>query len=145
MDQLLVAYYIEMEDSINNSDKVKLLELLKEGDFDNVFSMLDEPKVSAGETLKGGAEALAPIVVAAGVAALGYKAYQRFLSAAAKSCGGLSGTAKTVCMKKYKAKAIQKRVQVMRSNISKCSKSKNPALCKSKIEDKIRKLSSKGK
>ena len=144
MDKLLVAYYIEMEDNIKFSEKTKMLEMLKEGDYDNVWKMLDEPKATTAETLKGGAEAIAPVVIAAGVAALGYKAYQRFFSAGAKACAGLSGDAKTICMKKYKVKALQKRVQVMRSNISKCSKSKNPSLCKSKIEDKIRRLSSKG-
>jgi hypothetical protein len=142
MDKLLVAYYIEMEDNIKFSDKVKLLEQLKEQQ--GWHKLLDEPEVSPLSALKGGAEAMAPVVIAAGVAALGYKAYQRFFSAGAKACAGLSGDAKTVCMKKYKVKALQKRVQVMRSNISKCSKSKNPSLCKSKIEDKIRRLSSKG-
>jgi len=144
MDKLLVAYYIEMEDNIKRSEKIKLLELLKESGYEGFKKMFDEPEVSPLSALKGGAEAMAPVVIAAGVAAIGYKAYQRFLSAAAKSCAGLSGDAKTICMKKYKVKALQKRVQVMRSNISKCSKSKNPSLCKSKIEDKIRRLSSKG-
>jgi hypothetical protein len=144
MEKLLYAYYIEMEDNIKPSKKITMLEFLKEGYYDNVFKMLDEPEATSMSTLKGGAEAAAPVAIAAAVAVIGYKAYQRFLSSAAKSCGGLSGDAKSMCMKKYKKKALQRRIQVMKSNISKCSKSKNPSLCKSKIEDKIKRLSSKG-
>lgn len=81
--------------------------------------------------------------IAAAAIYAGYKIYKRFFSQAAKACSGKSGAEKTVCMNNYKKQAIQKQISATQSAAAKCSKSKDPAKCKSAIAKKIASLKSK--
>ena len=90
-----------------------------------------------------GPSVAAPVaaVALAGVAA--HKIYQRFYSQAAKACGGQSGQAKTMCMKKAKAAAIGKEIGALKSGSAKCGQSKNPEKCKAAIAKKVAGLQAK--
>lgn len=70
-------------------------------------------------------------------------AYKRFLSQAAKACKGMSGLDKTNCMSKFKKKAQAAKVQSLQSGLSKCSKDKNPAKCKAKVQKALNKEKAK--
>jgi len=82
-----------------------------------------------------GGAALAALALYASV-----KVYKRFMSKAAKSCAGQSGSAKTMCMKKYQHSAIGAQVKDLTSAMSACAKSKSPEKCKVPIQKKISKL-----
>jgi len=86
--------------------------------------------------------------IAAGILATiaiyaGYKAYQRFFSKAAKACKGKSSAEKTACMNKFKTQAIGAQVKELKKGLSACSKSSNPAKCKTVVNNKIARLKSK--
>ncbi len=100
------------------------------------------PGALKAAALKGAAVA-APVaaVALAGVAA--HKVYQRFFSQAAKACGGQSGQAKTMCMKKAKRAAIGREIGALRSGSAKCGQSNNPAKCKAAIAKKVAGLQAK--
>jgi len=90
------------------------------------------------KTGKAGAIALAAAAIYGGV-----KAYQRFMSQAAKACAGQSGAAKTACMKKYKANAIRRQIAVTQKGMASCGNAKDPAKCRAAIQARIQKLNSK--
>lgn len=108
------------------------------------------------QAIKSKAQAAAPALqkavtsqagMAVGGAALGalalyasVKLYKRFMSKAAKSCGGQSGKAKTLCMKKYQHGAIAAQVKDLGAAMNACAKSKNPEKCKVPIQKKISNL-----
>jgi hypothetical protein len=82
-----------------------------------------------------GGAALAALALYASV-----KLYKRFMSKAAKSCAGQSGSAKTICMKKYQHSAIAAQIKDLGSAINVCAKSKSPEKCKIPIQKKISNL-----
>jgi len=82
-----------------------------------------------------GGAALAALALYASV-----KLYKRFMSKAAKSCGGQSGAAKTLCMKKFQHSAIAAQVKDLGSAMKACAKSKSPEKCKVPIQKKISNL-----
>jgi hypothetical protein len=76
----------------------------------------------------------------AGMAAYGAaKVYKRFFSQAAKSCAGKSGPAKDACMKQFKAKALQAKIQSLMKSKATCKKAKNPQKCMTAIDAEIQK------
>lgn len=77
----------------------------------------------------GGAATLA---IAAAAIAAGVLAYKKIFSKAAKACDGDSD-----CMAKYKMKANQAKIAAISAGKSKCAKSKDPAKCKAKLDQKI--------
>jgi hypothetical protein len=87
----------------------------------------------AGQAVGGAALAALAIYVSV-------KVYKRFMSKAAKSCAGQSGSAKTMCMKKYQHGAIVAQVKDLGSAMNACAKSKSPEKCKVPIQKKISKL-----
>ena len=87
---------------------------------------------------KAGAVALAAAAIYAGV-----KVYQRFMSQAAKSCSGQSGSAKSACMAKYKANAIKGQIAATQRGVSACAKAKDPVKCKASIQGRVQKLQNK--
>ncbi len=86
---------------------------------------------------------LATAAIAALVITVAYKTYKRFLSKAAKACNNKGGALKTSCMNKYKRDAMKKQVSDLAKGSTACSKTKDPAKCKQKIQTKIRRLKSK--
>jgi hypothetical protein len=73
----------------------------------------------------------------------GAKIYKRFFSQAAKACAGQSGSAKTMCMNKYKKQAIMKQAAAIQSASGTCAKSKNPEKCKAGVATKVQSLKAK--
>jgi hypothetical protein len=84
---------------------------------------------------------------AAAAALVGYaaaKIYKRFFSQAAKACGGLSGSAKTTCMNKYKKQALMKQAATVQQGASVCAKvKKNPEKCKAGVAKKVAAIKAK--
>jgi len=93
---------------------------------------------------KSGLEGMAIAAVVALVTTLAYRAYKRYLTTAARKCTGLSGSEKTICIKKHTKAAREKQISVIRSNMKQCTKSKDPGKCKQKLIKKIRDLKAKG-
>lgn len=94
--------------------------------------------------------ATSPAGQAVGGAALGalilfgaVKAYKRFFSAAAKSCAGQSGEAKSACMAKAKKAAYAKKAAFLQAGMGACAKSKNPEKCKASISRKVQGMKAK--
>jgi hypothetical protein len=86
-----------------------------------------------------GATALAATALA-GMAVYGAtKIYKRFFSQAAKACSGKGGPAKDACMKQFKAKALQAKVQALTRSKATCKKAKNPQNCINAINSEITK------
>ena len=85
----------------------------------------------------GGAAAAALAIYA------GAKIYKRFFSQAAKACAGQSGSAKSMCMNKYKKQAIMKQASAIQSASGTCAKSKNPGKCKAGVAAKVQALKAK--
>ena len=82
-----------------------------------------------------GGAALAALALYASV-----KLYKRFMSKAAKSCAGQSGSAKTMCMKKSQHGAMAAQIKDLGSAMNACAKSKSPEKCKIPIQKKISSL-----
>ena len=98
-------------------------------------------KISKSKRMRQTTAVGATAAVLAGIIYGGYKVYKNYLSKAAKACKG-SGN-KKVCMDKYKNKALKAQISSMQSKLSTCSKDKDPAKCKMKIQTKIENLKSK--
>ncbi len=95
--------------------------------------------ITGAKAAKGlGAVALATAAIYAGV-----KAYQRFLSQAARACSGFSGSAKTQCMQKYKANGLRAQITATSAGMNKCSQAKNPEKCRAAIQNRVTKLKAK--
>jgi hypothetical protein len=107
------------------------------------LSGVDVKGLKVGAKKAGAVPVVGTIVVAAAIAAASYAIYKRFLSKAAKSCNSKKGAEKTLCMHQYKKKATQARIRNMRSQLSKCNKTKDPAKCKAKTMSTIKHLQSK--
>lgn len=86
---------------------------------------------------------LSAVALVAGIAFIGSKVYKRFLSKAAKMCGGRKGTEKTACINKYKIDAIKGRISLYQNGMKFCSKSKDVSKCRSSLQKKITKLKAK--
>jgi hypothetical protein len=91
------------------------------------------------------AASIAAATVAAAAVAGAYKIYKNYFSKAARACKGKEGDAKQACMKKFKADAVKAEISALKSGMSKCAKSKDPAKCKAAIQKKIQGLQAKGK
>lgn len=108
-------------------------------------------KGAGGGVMKGlAAAAKTPAAMAAGgvaaaalAAVAAHQIYKRFLSSAARQCAGMSGDAKTACMKKARAAAIGKEITALKSQAAKCAQTKNPDKCKAAIGVKVQKLQAK--
>jgi len=73
----------------------------------------------------------------AAATAISYGVYKDYLSKAAKACKGKSGLEKQECMVKYKKKALQKRIEVLKKGLIDCKKTNKPDKCKKKVQDQI--------
>jgi len=80
---------------------------------------------------------MAGTALAALAAMMAAKAYKSFLSKAAKACKGKSGVTKKACMEKFRLEGMKSKVRILQKSLSMCTKTKNPAACKSKIQMKI--------
>lgn len=96
---------------------------------------------AAGQMVKGGGKILAPIAAAAGAIYAGAKAYQNFMSKAARACKGSED--KSACMKGFKQKAIKHQISTIQAGYTKCNAAKNPEKCKATIAKKVGKLKGK--
>lgn len=62
-----------------------------------------------------------------------------------KECYGKEGRELKICMKKMQVIGNNKKIAIAKNLLAKCSKAKEPATCKSKINAKINKLKEKNK
>jgi gas vesicle protein len=69
------------------------------------------------------------------------KLYQQYLGKAAQACKGKPD--KVACMKRFKEKALQMRIEKLRSGMSTCNKAKNSEGCQKSLQSKITKLQAK--
>ena len=113
-------------------------------------STLQKGTKAAGElavdTAKKGATNKIVVGMAAGAAATmiafaAAKLYQQYLSKAAQACKGKPD--KVACIKRFKEKALQMRIEKLRSGMSTCGKAKNSDACKKSLQNKITKLQAK--
>jgi len=81
--------------------------------------------------------------IAAIAAAAGMIAYRKKFSAASKSCANRKGPEKKACMNKFKIDAQKAKIMVMQKGLAACSKTKNPAKCKGKLQVRIAKEKAK--
>jgi hypothetical protein len=130
------AAEVNMNDPAGAGDKLSLWQRMAAAGKEVWGSV---SKAASSKTGKG----VAAGILATIAAYAGYKAYQRFLSKAARSCKGTSGAEKTECMAKFKAQGKAAQVKELKKGLSVCGKSSNPAKCKATINNKIMKLSSK--
>lgn len=72
--------------------------------------------------------------------ALAYKTYQRFWSNAAKNCNDKSFTKKSLCMVRYRIKALNMIKPELQKGLNQCSKSDNQKKCEEKIRKRIEKV-----
>lgn len=129
---------------LTEKNSEKLMEKSK-GFYSTKHNVKIPTKPSIPSGAKGGlasyGKAVDGLAVATVIAYTAYKVYKNYFSKAAKACGGASD--KKGCMKQYKNKATQAQISQLRSGISRCSQSKNPAKCKGVIQNKINNLQSK--
>lgn len=106
----------------------------------------------AGEKVSGAAKAagefaqqhggtLAAAAAAAAAIAAGVMAYRRFFSKAARACR--KAPDRKACLAQQKIKAKQAQISTINAGKAKCAKSKNPAGCKAKIDNKINAIKAK--
>ncbi len=107
-----------------------------------VFQAMSGKDYSIG-MIDGVTTGITAVALVALASAVAYKIYKRFLSKAAKACNNKGGMEKTNCMAKFKKQATQAKIGVLQKGLSKCSKSKDPALCKNKLKVKISKEKAK--
>jgi hypothetical protein len=97
-------------------------------------------KVSA----TAGGIAAASIAAVVGMAAYAaVKVYKSKLSSAARACKGKKGDEKKVCMAKAKVSAYQAQIQALASKKNVCSKAKDTAKCKARIDKKVANMKAK--
>jgi len=73
------------------------------------------------------------------LAALAIFIYRRYLSQAAKSCKGKSGSERTECIDNYKVQGARAAIQQLESKRSKCTSQKNPEKCNMRINKEVTK------
>lgn len=98
---------------------------------------------TAAETAKKGALGKVAVGMTAGAAAsviayAAYKLYQNHLTKAGRACKGKPD--KTACMRAYKDRAMQIRIEKLKSGLASCTKAKNKENCQKSIQSKITKL-----
>ena len=157
-------YYILEHDNLTKAEKLQLGEFVKEANDDQINHLLLTGKPCGGKDAKDFVEKNPELVAEvyqahdieqAGIAgmltatllaytgfALG-KIWKQYLSKAARECKGLVGLEKKSCMIKFKRQAVKKQLSAASSGKSKCAKTKDPVVCKRKLDGKIRKLKAK--
>lgn len=112
--------------------------------FDKIGKATGADKIMPGLSSQGaGAVLVAGGALATILLMASYKIYKNKYSEAAQACSKFKGDEKDDCMRKFKMQAVQKQLQELRESIHKCDKSKDPDLCREKINEKIIKLRKK--
>jgi len=91
----------------------------------------------------GNAKAVGVTALVGLAAFLGYKAYQRYFSQAAKQCAGKSGAERSECIVQAKKSAIKQQMAMLKRSMSGCKASANPNKCRQDITQKLSKLQAK--
>jgi hypothetical protein len=159
--KIFALEYVKLHDNLLKEQKLAIGQFIMEASDEQVVFMLatgeikdklkeqdlsfiEEIDMKAPVEFQAGlGTGLAVAVYSAAIAVGALKAYKRFLSKAARTCKGKSGIEKTNCMNKFKKQAQAAKVQALQGGISKCSKTKDPAKCKVKLQGKINKEKAK--
>jgi len=107
-------------------------------DVNNTLKWLDSgmPDEARGMSNSGKAGIVVGIVA---IIAASYYVYKRFLSKAARSCKGLSGNQKTICITKFKIAGAKAAIQKLEQSKQLCRKNSNPENCVRSINMRIQK------
>ena len=83
---------------------------------------------------------LGAISAAFSISNMAFRTYQDYFSKAARACRELPAREKSLCMVKAKLDGKQQQLNVIKRRSNECSKTRNPPKCRSKLAEKIRKL-----
>lgn len=158
-------FYILEHKNLTKAQKLQLGEFVKEANEDQVNYLLLTGKPCGGKDAKdfieknpkmvseitdvaaagalGAYGGISAAVLAAYVGTVAGTIWKQYLSKAGRACKGLKGLEKKSCMVKFKRQAVKKQLSVATSSKSKCAKTKDPVVCKRKLDNKIRKLKAK--
>jgi hypothetical protein len=126
----------EMKSNLSESD----LEKVNEVGISN-WSGVDRININASHD----ETAIAAAVIAAFAARAAWRAYKDHISKIGKQCSQYKhGTSeRKACEQKAKNTALQTQINVLKTGMGKCTKSKDPAKCKASIQSKIEKVKGK--
>lgn len=120
---------------------------LSESDLERVneVSVKDMGVFGVNINLGQGEAAIAATALAALIARTAWRAYKDHISKAGKQCSAYKhGTSeRKACEAKAKNAALQAQINVLKTGMGKCTKSKDPAKCKASIQSKIEKVKGK--
>lgn len=142
------CFYIDEHDRLSEEDKSKLHQFVIEADLKQMQHLLitgkmeNDPQIMS-EVVTSVDITKPALAVVAAAAVLGLAAYKNYFSKAAKACKGKAGLEKKNCIAKFKKQAQRAKVTAMQKAMSQCSKSKDPATCKQKLQTKITKEKAK--
>ena len=94
-------------------------------------------KIKRGTTSRNAMIGLAVLGGVTAVATAMQYTYQRYMSKAAKSCGGKSGRERTSCILKFKINAASQAVKAAEVMLDGCEDKSDPQKCKYSIQKKI--------
>lgn len=105
-------------------------------------TLTDKDKKWYGDTMKGAAKGVGIAALIAGslvaaVASISF-AYKRWFSFAAKSCKGLNGKKRTICMCNAIISSSEKAMQKAEKGLLECDSAKDPQECRYKMKVEIR-------
>lgn len=138
-----------------NASQKQVEHLLLKGEMVEDSDCLSEFDGVAGGYVSGGSsmprqifdntnKEVAAVALVALAVTTAYKIYRDYLSKAARACGkGKSGILKKKCVDEFKKKAQKEKIASLQKSISKCSKTKDPTVCKNKLQSKIAKEKAK--
>lgn len=158
-----MCYYIDSYTSLSETNSRKLKNFILRSSDTEVLSLLSSvcKNRRKEDSLNKSTENLQEFMSPAVLTALGlyiampgtfeftafllysaYKLYRRYMTGAGQFCRKLKMD-ETLCILKYRLKALDLQIKQLQTGISGCSKSKNPEKCKKIIDTKISKLTTK--
>ncbi len=171
--KIFALEYIKEQDNLTKDDKLQLAYFVRDSNDSQVESlllggtMLSEEEANKflgeaidpsmlGNLIRGGPDLASQAaslgqaailqsaaVVAAGIIAAGFIVYRNYFSKIGKKCRDYQGVPKKLCLATVRGSATSKHIQKLQASKKLCSKSKDPAKCSNKVDQKIEKLKSK--
>lgn len=98
----------------------------------------------AGKAVAGaGAMSFTPVLAAVSIFSafnMAFQLYKNYFTKAARRCKDLPGKEKAICMLRAKAQAKEAQLKALKQASAKCMKTKSPAKCKAKFNQKMSKV-----
>jgi hypothetical protein len=148
--KLFTKFYITEHDKLSAKQQEALINWVEEASTDQISYLLlngkipesisEQYSVSQAQDILaigiGGGIYVSALIAA--VTTMSYQIYKHVFSKAARACQGKVGLDRKNCMNKAKQDATKAKIVFMKKGIIKCSKTKDPANCKRKLENKIK-------